>query len=104
MAVWPRKTRASTISASAAAFAFSGSLRGERASELAERLLVTLVRDLSKVARELQAHPLTRRDLPTLLGVQPFEEVVHRHAQHVGDLEQPPRRDAIDAALVFVRL
>src|SRR5215469_17966324 len=100
----PRNNPDDGISGSRSVSAFSSSLGGERAGELAERLLMAFVRDLREVARELKAHPLTRRNLPALLGVQPFEEVIDRHAQYVGDLEQPSGRDAVDAALIFVRL
>src|SRR6185437_4235783 len=79
-------------------------LRREGARQLAQRLLMLLVRDLREVARELQAHPLARADRAAALGIEPLEEIGDRHAQHARDLEEAAGRDAVDATLVFMRL
>jgi hypothetical protein len=78
--------------------------RGQYASELAERLLMPLIRNLREIACELETHAFARRDRPGLLTVEPVEEVVDRHAQHMGNLEQSPGRDTVDPAFVFMRL
>src|SRR5690606_12643544 len=65
---------------------------------------MTLVGDLGEVAREFQAHSFPRADLAPPFAVEPFEEIGDRDAQHPGDLPHPAGRDAVDAALVFVRL
>jgi len=43
-------------------------------------------------------------DRAMILGVEPLEEIGHRHAEHTGDLEQPTGGHAVYAALVFMRL
>jgi len=60
--------------------------------------------DLGEVAGELQAHALAWVRQPIFPGVETVEEIGHRHAQHAGDLEESAGGDAVDAALVFVRL
>jgi hypothetical protein len=79
-------------------------LGSERARQLAQRLLVPLVRDLGEIARQLQAHPLALADRAAALIVEAFEKIADRDAQHPGDFEQPSGRNPIDAALVFMRL
>src|SRR5215472_4273573 len=79
-------------------------LRGERAGELAQRLLMALVRDLGEVPRQLEAHALALAHRAAALIVEPLEEIADRNAQHAGDLEQAPGRHTVDAALVLMRL
>lgn len=79
-------------------------LRRERARELAQGLLMALVRDLGEVPRQLEAHALALTDRAPALIIEPLEEIADGDAQDPGDLEQPAGRDAIDAALVLMRL
>src|SRR6185312_4187159 len=74
------------------------------ARQLAERFLMTLIGYAGEVACDLQHHALARGDRPRLLFADTLIEIAHWHAEHLGDLEQPAGRDAIDAALVFMRL
>jgi hypothetical protein len=77
---------------------------GEGASQLAQCLLVALVRNLRKIARKFETHPFARRDRALIVVRQAVEEVADWHAQHLCDLEQSSGRHAVDRALVFVRL
>ena len=63
------------------------SLGGEHARQLAQRLLVTLVRDLGKVPGELQAHSFARADRAIAVLFETIEKIADRHAEHVGDLK-----------------
>jgi len=63
-----------------------------------------LVPDLGKVARDLKEHPLMGRDLPRPLYADTVVKVSDRRAQRASDFEQSPGRDAVDTALIFVRL
>src|SRR5947209_3044838 len=74
------------------------------AGELAQRLLMALIWDLREIAGEFQAHALARADRAGALPLQAFKEITDRHAQNLRDLIEPASRDAVDAALVFVRL
>jgi len=60
---------------------------GEHARQLAERLLVALVRDLGKVSGEFQAHPFARADRAIAVLLETIEKIADRHAEHVGDLK-----------------
>src|SRR5579872_711748 len=79
-------------------------LRRERSRQLAQRLLMPLVRDLGEISRQLETHALTRADGPAALIVEALEEIADGDAQHPRDLIKPAGRNAIDAALIFVRL
>jgi len=66
---------------------------------------VAVVRDLREVARELKAHALAHREFFLIGGsVQALEEEADRHPQHTRNFVQASGRNAIDAALVLVRL
>src|SRR5579875_1892766 len=80
------------------------SVGGQGARQLAQCFLVALVRDLGEVAGQFEAHALARSDAASAVFGQAVKEIADRHAQYLGDLEQPAGRDAVDAALVFVRL
>src|SRR5437762_11235407 len=72
--------------------------------ELAQRLLMALIWDLREIAGEFQAHAFARADRAGALPLQAFKEITDRHAQNLRNLVEPARRNAVDAALVFVRL
>src|ERR1700724_3842235 len=80
------------------------SAAGERARQLADRLLVLLVLDLGEVAGDFEQHPLMRRRRPLLLLTEPVVEICDRRIEDAGDLVKPASRDAIDAAFGFVCL
>src|SRR5271163_1870322 len=63
-----------------------------------------LVRDLGEITREFEAHALARAGRARRFAIEPLEKIVDRYAEDMGDLEEPAGRDAVDAALVFVRL
>src|SRR5579864_9595254 len=65
---------------------------------------MALVRDLSEIAREFEAHALARTDGPAPLRFQAFEEIADRNAQYARDFEQPTGGNTIDAALILVCL
>ena len=78
---------------------------GQGARQLAQGLLVALVGDLGVIARQLEAHALAHGQGSRVGPVsQTLEEITQRDPQHLGDLVQPPRRYAVDAALVLVGL
>lgn len=74
------------------------------AGELTDRFLVFLVADLGEIPGNLEQHPLVRGDLPRPFLADSFVEVADRRAQGPCDLEQPPGRHPVDAALVFMGL
>jgi len=63
-----------------------------------------LVLDLGEVARDLEQHPLMWRRRARLLLAKSFIEIGDRGVEHARDLEEPPSRHPVDAALVLVRL
>src|SRR5258708_37123613 len=79
-------------------------LRSESAGDLAERFLIGLVADLAEASCHFETHTLAISGCRAILHVEAFEEIVHRHAQAAGNLEQASGRHAIDAAFVFVLL
>ena len=55
--------------------------------ELAYRLLVLLVPDLSKIAGDLELHTLVKRDLPRTFIPDTVVKIGDRRAQRAGDLK-----------------
>src|SRR5215469_2306710 len=80
------------------------SATGEDAGQLADRLLVLLVLDFRKVARDLQQHALMGSDRPRRFFAETFVKIRDWRVEHTRDLIEPPGRDTVDAALVFMRL
>jgi hypothetical protein len=60
-------------------------LGGERARQLAQRLLMALIRDLGEVARQFQAHSLALADRLAALAVEAVEEIADGNAEHPGN-------------------
>ena len=74
------------------------------ASELAHSLLMLLIFDLGKVARDLKEHPLMGRNLPRPFLANALVKVSDWRAQNASYLKQSSGRYTIDAAFVFVSL
>ena len=55
--------------------------------DLAYRLLMLLVPDFGKVARDLELHTLVRHDLPRTFFPDTFVKIGDRHAQRAADLK-----------------
>ena len=55
--------------------------------ELAYRLLMLLVPDFGKIARDLELHTLVRHDLPRTFFPDTFVKIGDRRAQRAGDLK-----------------
>ena len=60
---------------------------GERAGELAQCFLITLVRNLCEIAGKFQAHAFTGAFGPFRLAV--LEEITHREVEDARDLVEP---------------
>ncbi len=79
-------------------------LAREGPCQLAQGFLVTLVGNAREVAGEFQAHALSRVHRFVVGPVETFKEIRDGYVQDAGDLEQAPGRNAVDPALVFMRL
>src|ERR1700733_14319369 len=76
----------------------------ENASQLADRFLMLLVLDFGEIARNFEQHPLMRRHRSRRFVAEAFVEIGDRRIEHTRDLVKPAGGNAVDAALVFVRL
>jgi len=59
----------------------------QRPDELAYRLLLLLAPNLSKIASDLEQHPLVRYDLARTFPTKTFVKIGERHAQRAGNLK-----------------
>src|SRR5204862_6605468 len=73
-------------------------------SQVAQRFMVSLVRELRESPRQFEAHALARADHPGAFLIQPIEEIADWNAQDLRDLVEAAGRAPVNAALVFVRL
>jgi len=79
-------------------------IRSECPCQLTQGFLVSFVRDLGEVTGEFETHPFARA-YPALASLfEAVEKVADGNAKHLGYFKQAAGGDAIDAALVFVRL
>src|SRR4051794_19755611 len=81
----------------------------EYAREVGECLLVFLIGKMSKVAGELQQHPLLRHQFRRSLWIlRPrlyvFKKITDVDAQRLRDLMETASRNAVDPSLVFMGL
>ena len=63
-----------------------------------------LVSDLGEVSRDLEQHPLMRRDLSRPFFADTFVKISDRRAQGPSDFEQPSGGYTIDTALILMSL
>ena len=77
---------------------------GECSRQRSQCLLVAFVCDVGEAARDLQHQALTLGNGTHGLLAKAFVEIVDRDGEHTCDLEEPPGRHAVYAALVLVHL
>ena len=77
---------------------------GERSRQRRQCFLVALICDVGEVASNFQHHPLTLANRTHALLAKAFVEMADRDAEDACDLEKPPSRHAVYAALVLMHL
>ena len=77
---------------------------GERSRQRIQCFLVALVCDVSEVASNFQPQPFTLGNRAHTFLANAFVEMADRDAEHACNLEKPPSRHAVYAALVLMHL